>query len=199
MIMMNDEKKEVSFMAEAAIPEGAHFLLAFLNTRYGQQKRLHDAWPDHAAMEFWLREQGLITDEVNITEGDYRRAIALREALRQSLRRVNDATSAEALETLNHLAQHTLLKVYFTGPDQVRLVAESGGVDGIMARLLGDAYTTMWVGSWARLKICQNSGCSRAFYDSSKNRAGVWCATQGCGNRMRARTYRQQKSETKIR
>jgi predicted RNA-binding Zn ribbon-like protein len=198
MMMTKWKNEEAQVIHEEAIPEGLHFLLALLNTRYGQQKRLHDAWPDRAAMERWLREQGLITAEVVVAEGEYRRAIDLREALRQSLRRSSHdaSTSAEALETLNHIARYTLLKVHFTGPTQARLVPESGGVDGVLARALGDVYTAMWTGLWARLKVCQNDACGKAFYDGSKNHAGVWCSTRTCGNRMHARTYRQQKKQS---
>ena len=198
--MTKRENEEAHVVHEEAIPEGLHFLLALLNTRCGQQKWLHDAWPDHAAMGRWLREQGLITAEVIVTEGDYRRAVELREALRQSVRRSSHdvTTSAEALETINHIARHTLLKVHFAGPTQACLVPESGGVDGVLARAVGDAYTAMWTGLWARLKVCQNDACGKAFYDGSKNHAGVWCSTRTCGNRMHARTYRQQKKRSGI-
>lgn len=179
-----------------AIPASVHLLLDFLNTRYGQQKRFHDAWPDRAAMEGWLREQGLITVEIPVTEGDYRRAIGLREALRQTLQRSQQdaATAAEALETINQIARHTLLKVTLThsGSVEALLIPESQGVDGVLARVVGAVYTAMCLGHWERLKVCQNTGCSRAFYDHSRNRTGVWCSTQTCGNRMHARTYRQQ-------
>src|SRR5258708_33469170 len=194
-MMTKRENEEAHVVHEEAIPEGLHFLVALLNTRYGRQKRLHDAWPDRAAMERWLREQGLITAEVVVAEGEYRRAIDLREALRQYLRRSrHDATtSAEALETINHISRHTLLKVQFTGSTQARLVSQSGGVDGVLARAAGDVYTAMWTGLSARLTVCHNDACGKAFYDGSRNHAGVWCSTRTCGNRMHARTYRQQK------
>ena len=181
-------------MSAEAIPESVHLLLDFLNTRYGQQKRVHDAWPDRVAMEEWLRGRGLLTPEAVVTEGDYRRAIALREALRQTLRRIQQepAAGAEPLDTINQIARHTLLSVMLVGPTQARLVPESTGVDGILARAVGAVYTAMCTGLWERLKVCQNAACSRAFYDHSRNRTGVWCSTRTCGNRMHARTYRQQ-------
>ncbi len=182
-------------MMTEMVPNEVQRILAFLNTRYGHRQRLHDAWQDHVAMANWLREQGLIATDSMVTEGDYRRAIALREALRQSLRRADDGgtTAAEALATINHTAQHTLLKVHFSGPSQLYLVPESGGVDGVLAGILGDVYTAAATRTLDQLKICQNGACSRAFYDGSKNHSGVWCSTRLCGNRAHARTYRQQK------
>ena len=145
-------------MAEEDIPEGAHLILALINTRYGQMKHFHDAWPDRATMESWLRQESLIAAEAVVTEGDYRRAVTLREALRQSLRRTNDAgtTAAEALATINHIAQDVLLKVHFSGMDEVRLAPESRGVDGVLARVLGDVYTAVWTGIWTRIKVCHH-------------------------------------------
>lgn len=178
----------------ALAPGGLRLVQLLLNTRYGQGKRLHDVWPDRSAMEDWIREQRLITPQLMVTDGDYRRAIAMREAIRQ-LRRTpvveahNDAT--DALETLRGLASHLLLKLQLLSGNEVRLVPESGGVDGFLAGVLAEMYTAMANGTWMRLKICHNTACSRAFYDNSKNQAGVWCSTRTCGNRMHARAYRQ--------
>jgi predicted RNA-binding Zn ribbon-like protein len=166
-----------------------------LNTRYGQRGRRHDDWPDRAAMEDWLRAHGLIQAEDMVTEGDYRRAVAMREALRQLLRRSAEADSAddEARTTLRGIASHLLLKVDVVSASWSRLSPESGGVDGCLAQVLADMYTAMATGTWQRLKVCHNTACSRAFFDASRNRSGLWCSAQVCGNRMHARTYRQQR------
>jgi hypothetical protein len=129
------DEMETLPVATEELSHGIPLILAILNTRYGQQKRLHDEWPDHAAMEEWLRERGLIAADGTVTDGDYRRAIALREALRKGLRRSDDhGTTADALETINHIARHALLKVHFSGFAQAQLAPESDGVDGVLAR-----------------------------------------------------------------
>jgi predicted RNA-binding Zn ribbon-like protein len=165
-----------------------------LNTRYGQRTRLHDVWPDRAAMEDWLRDQRLITAGSVVTEGDFRRAIALRESLRHLLRRTDAGTLTEdALSTIRGMASHLLLKVQMVSGAEARLEPESEGVDGFLARVLAEMYTAMATGTWTQLKICNNSACSRAFYDRSRNHSAVWCSSGMCGNRMHARTYRQQR------
>jgi predicted RNA-binding Zn ribbon-like protein len=171
---------------------GLQLVQLLLNTRYGQRVRLYDLWPDRAAMEDWLRDQRLITDGVTVTEGDFRRTIALRESLRQLLRRADAAApTEEALSTIRGMAAHLLLKVQLISGDEARLEPESEGVDGFLARVLAEVYAATATGTWARLKICHNGACSRAFYDRSRNRSGVWCSSGTCGNRMHARTYRQ--------
>jgi predicted RNA-binding Zn ribbon-like protein len=178
----------------SADASGLHLVQLLLNTRYGQQSRLHDVWPDRAAMEDWLRDQHLVSGGTVATEGDFRRAIALRESLRQLLRRSDaEASTAEALTTIRALASHLLLKVQLISGAEARLEPESQGVDGFLARVLAEVYTAMANGTWTRLKICRNSACSRAFYDKSRNHSGVWCSSSLCGNRMHARTYRQQR------
>jgi predicted RNA-binding Zn ribbon-like protein len=172
--------------------EGLRLVSRLLNTRFGQEARLHDVWPDRTAMEDWLHEQGFITPATSVTEADYRRAIAMREALRHLLRRPADAaTQGEALSTLQGLVSPLLLRVYFVSGSQVDLIPESGGVDGFLARVSAVIYTSMATGTWTRLKICHNVACSRAFYDGSKNHSRIWCSTTKCGNRMHARNYRQ--------
>ena len=43
----------------------------------------------------------------------------------------------------------------------------------------------------ARMHRCQNTGCRVIFYDSSKPGLRRWCAPNRCGDRARARQYRQ--------
>jgi predicted RNA-binding Zn ribbon-like protein len=73
----------------------------------------------------------------------------------------------------------------------VRLEAETTGVDGALGRLLVIVYRAMETGTWSRLKACRNDTCRWAFYDHSKNRSGHWCTMSVCGNRTKARQYRQ--------
>jgi len=53
------------------------------------------------------------------------------------------------------------------------------------------AYTSMADESWNRLKACRLDDCQWAFYDQSKNRSRTWCSMKVCGNRAKARAYRE--------
>ncbi len=44
-------------------------------------------------------------------------------------------------------------------------------------------------GDLSRVKECANSACGAFVYDTSKNRGRRWCATTGCGNRMRVAAF----------
>lgn len=46
----------------------------------------------------------------------------------------------------------------------------------------------------ARLRECEGPDCDAAFFDFSKNRSRLYCATGNCGNRVHVAAYRARKS-----
>lgn len=46
-------------------------------------------------------------------------------------------------------------------------------------------------GVWERIKICPADDCLWAFYDQSRNRSRTWCSMRICGNREKARAWRE--------
>jgi predicted RNA-binding Zn ribbon-like protein len=47
--------------------------------------------------------------------------------------------------------------------------------------------------TWDRLKACRLDDCQWVFYDHSKNRSRTWCSMRVCGNRAKARAYRERR------
>lgn len=47
------------------------------------------------------------------------------------------------------------------------------------------------LGEWERVKICPADECQWAFFDRSRNRSRTWCSMQVCGNREKARAWRE--------
>jgi len=45
----------------------------------------------------------------------------------------------------------------------------------------------------ARLRRCESPGCRSVFYDDSRPGKRRWCASNRCGDRIRARMYRQRR------
>lgn len=50
------------------------------------------------------------------------------------------------------------------------------------------------LGEWGRLKLCANPACKVAFYDRSRNRAGVWHNVERCGNKINLRNLRARRA-----
>lgn len=46
-------------------------------------------------------------------------------------------------------------------------------------------------GLWERVKICPADDCRWAFYDRSRNHSRTWCSMRVCGNRVKARNWRE--------
>jgi predicted RNA-binding Zn ribbon-like protein len=67
------------------------------------------------------------------------------------------------------------------------------GIDGALGRVVAIVFRSMADGTWERLKACREGDCEWAFYDWSKNRSGAWCDMAVCGNRAKARAYRERR------
>lgn len=164
---------------------------ALVNTQHGQGRYAHVELtsPDH--LRIWLVAHGLLEDGTVVTEGDFRRVIQLREALRSLLRANNEMEGiASPVEVLNHLASVAPLRVRFRDDGQATLEPDITGVDGALAHLIGIVFTAMVDGTWGRLKACRHDDCQEAFYDTSKNRSSTWCSMAKCGSRLKVRAYR---------
>lgn len=166
---------------------------AFVNTQYGHPpRRFHTEVTNPEQLRAWLVEHQLLAENQPVTEGDFRRILQVREALRGLLRMNNDIVDSPAqIDTLNNLAGNAPLTVRFQHDGLPTLQPDISGIDGVIARLVGIVFTAMIDGSWGRLKACRNERCQKAFYDISKNRSGSWCSMTGCGSRFKASVYRQ--------
>jgi predicted RNA-binding Zn ribbon-like protein len=176
-------------------PEPLALVQAFVNTQYGQARRAHTELTNPEQLRAWLVAHNLLADGTPVTEGDFRRVLLLREALR-SLLRVNNETEmlASQVEVFNHLTSNAPLTVRFHHDGLPTLEPDIAGVDGALARLVGIVFTAMTDGTWGRLKACRNDRCQKAFYDTSRNRSGAWCSMAGCGSRLKASAYRHRRT-----
>ena len=149
-------------------------------------------FPDRQALERWLVQYELMSAGDTVTQADFDQAIDVREALRAVLKAANGGPEApDAVAALNAVAKTAELLVR-VGPDgTARLVPVRGGVDGAIARLLAIVQRSQVDGTWQRLKVCPDHDCGWAFYDWSKNRSATWCSMETCGNRAKARSYRE--------
>ena len=136
-------------------------------------------------LERVLAEIGVRGDGAPLTDADLRRALDVREALRELLLANNGGTVGdEALQTLesaSRAAQFALRLEASSG----ELVAQAPGLDGALGRVLAVVHAAMVDGSWRRLKACPREVCFWVFYDRSKNLSSKWCAMSVCGNRTK--------------
>jgi predicted RNA-binding Zn ribbon-like protein len=170
-------------------------LQGFINT-YDLEDMGED-FPDAAALGRWLAHYGLMTAGEPVTDAELAQAIRVREALRAVLMEKNGGPAdPTAVDTLNAAAKTAELLVRFAPDGGARLVPVRGGVDGAIGRLLAIAERAQCDGTWDRLKGCPDDTCGWVFYDWSKNRSATWCSMEVCGNRAKARSYRERQRGT---
>jgi predicted RNA-binding Zn ribbon-like protein len=159
-------------------PEPLERVRAFVNTLDGGRDDLAD----------WLSEHGLAA-----SARERAWAAEVREALRSLLLSNNgiEVDLRAAGETLDQAARRARLAVRFDS-GAPRIAPEGGGrVSRVVGELLAIVAGAAADGTWRRLKACRADDCRWAFYDHARNHSRTWCSMAVCGNRAKARAYRQ--------
>jgi hypothetical protein len=68
--------------------------------------------------------------------------------------------------------------------------------DNAVGAVFAAAARLAVLGEWERVKICPAGDCLWAFYDQSRNRSRHWCSMRTCGNREKARAWRERGTGT---
>ena len=191
----SDGGDEMSSGKRQAAPDaGLELVRAFVNTRDLEEST--DALADPRGLAAWLADAGLVAPSTRATESDVRRAAAVREALRVEL--LHNGGHHEALPgdegALDAAARRGKLRIAFGARGDSRIVADAGGVDGALGRVLAEVHRAQIAGTWPRLKACARDGCAWAFYDHTRNAAGRWCDMAVCGNRTKVQAFRERRS-----
>ena len=147
---------------------------------------------DPKALTKWLRERDLLPAGTKLSEADLARAIEVREALRAVLLSHNGQPLEPAsVKTLNDVGCDAPFKLRFDSEHGPHLVNQGEGLDHALGTIMSIVAASIADDTWERLKACPWHTCLWAFYDNSKNRSGTWCSMAECGNRAKAKAYRE--------
>jgi predicted RNA-binding Zn ribbon-like protein len=140
----------------------------------------------------WLVSRGLMEAGHLAETADLRHAIAVREAIRGVIA-ANSGAAVYPVDvaTLNEAASASRLRIRFGSDGKARLEPEAAGVVGALGRIVGSVFMAMAEPQWARLKLCDSTTCRWVFYDQSRNHSSRWCSMAECGNRSKAKRFRQ--------
>jgi predicted RNA-binding Zn ribbon-like protein len=175
--------------------EGLEVIRRFVNTAHEEQGVVEEDLESPAALQAFLADQGL--GRVEVRPADLRRALEVREALRDVMGANNgEPLNPAAVELLNKTAARAKVVAAFDDNASWRIEPASSGIDRVLGDMLATVFRAMSDGSWERMKACGNPDCRWAFYDASKNRSGRWCDMASCGNRMKARAFRERARKT---
>jgi predicted RNA-binding Zn ribbon-like protein len=182
---------------ECQAPGELAVIEAFVNTTDLENPADGEQFRSPKALTAWLRRYGLLLDHESVTTGDeVARTIDLREALRDVLEANYDGLPlpVDAFALLDDEAQRVDVTMRFT-PTGTSLEATGRALDGAIGALLTIVLDAMRDGSWRRLKVCRNATCRWAHWDASRNRSSKWCDMAVCGNRVKARNFRERHAE----
>ena len=145
------------------------------------------------ALMSWLGQRGLAGQAGAGTQDDVRRAVTLREALREVLQAhvTSQSPPAGPLGNLRAVAAGLATRLEVGDDGVPQPVPDGGGPNAGLAALLLIAAEAATAGTWSRLKVCSADDCRWAFYDRSPTRSGCWCSMAGCGTRAKSRAYRR--------
>jgi predicted RNA-binding Zn ribbon-like protein len=176
-------------------PGELELVRAFVNTIDIEAATEEIAEP--ADLAGWLERHGLAAPPLKAGSADVGHAVELREALRAVLLAHNGGADAPtgATAALERTARRARIALHFDEHGGAQLEPEATGVDAGLGRLLTIVQRAIAEGTWLRLKACREHGCEWAFYDHTKNRSGAWCTMAVCGNRAKARSYRERRSD----
>lgn len=151
------------------------------------------------ALVAWLAERELLDSGTGAGPADLGRAIDVREALRELLLAQHDAghPPAKPLAVVDAAARRAKLELRFGSDGVARPEPGSEGVDGALGRLLAIVAAAQADGTWERLKACPWDTCRWAFYDHSRNKSRAWCSMEVCGNRAKAKAFRDRQAHAR--
>jgi predicted RNA-binding Zn ribbon-like protein len=156
-----------------------------------------DGFPDPDTLRAWLVARGLMQPGEPATEADLRHAIAVREAIRGVIGANSGATVYPLdVATLNGAVAASRLRARFGSDGRARLEPQAGGVEGALGKIVAAVFAAMGEEDWTRLKLCGSNSCRWVFYDHSRNHSSRWCRMASCGNRAKAKRFREKSKAT---
>jgi predicted RNA-binding Zn ribbon-like protein len=165
----------------------------FVNTidrRPGEEKL---ATP--AALRDWFASRNLLGARTRVSADDLGDALRLREALRDLLAAKSglDADVSGAGAEVERAARRAGLSLKLDD-GLARFEPSTGGVSAALGKIVAEVAIGMTDGTWERMKACRADDCRWAFLDTAKNRSRAWCSMEDCGNREKARAYRERQA-----
>jgi predicted RNA-binding Zn ribbon-like protein len=174
-------------------PGDLRLVQALVNSFHNLETR-REEFDSPAALADWLVRRELLDPEVRLTHADLSRVLDVREGLRALLYANNHEQADEgAIERMNKALLALGLAVQLEPSHTPDFRSARRDLDSALALIATIVAVAQLDGRWERLKACPGHDCGWAFYDHSRNQASGWCSMQICGQRAKARAYRQRR------
>ena len=116
--------------------------------------------------------------------------VTSREAIYRVLTARIEATAPAPgdIAILNRTAAHPPLTLTLT---EAGTVQRRGTASELLSSLARDALELLGSDLLAKLRECDRAECTRLFVDTSRTQNRRWCGMSECGNRAKARRFRE--------
>ena len=141
----------------------------------------------------WIAETGMLNVPPKVSRRQLAAARALREAINRLARSEIEPQPGDRQE-LNRWAARVPLAPQFTPQGELVWVADRP-VEAMVATIARDAVDLLSGPLAGRIRECGAADCALLFVDTSRPGHRRWCSTEGCGNRVRTKAYRQRRKE----
>ena len=145
------------------------------------------------ALADWLRAADLLTGRVVPSPGQFRRALALREAIARAVQALvaGGAPGKADVELINGVARRCAPRLAL---DPRTLTLSNGTrnpVDTALGRIALDAIELLGdPEERSRLRACGLDSCGAIFLTPAGRRERRWCSMARCGNRAKVTAFR---------
>lgn len=181
----------------AAAPGALAIVQDFANSHFTEAPE-EDRERPMESITSWARPYGLFPRGARLSPPDVARVLELRRLLREAIaaNHGGQPMSVADARKLNEIARESAVYVQFDAEGGLSLESAERGIEGLAAKTFAIIAEARRDGTWSRLKICRADDCQWAFYDRSKNGSGAWCSMSDCGNRAKAKAFRERKRAT---
>lgn len=147
----------------------------------------------------WLVEAGLAPTPPPVRRPELDSARALRDAIYPAAKLAGAGElDRDDLAQINHWAQRPPPTPQLDRSRQVSWVAERP-VEAALAMIARDAIDLISGPFAGRIRECAAADCALLFVDTSRPGRRRWCSMDGCGNRVKTRTYRHRHTRDRAR
>jgi predicted RNA-binding Zn ribbon-like protein len=174
---------------------GGALCLDFVNTvgAWVDGEVLRDKLANAADLNRWSQIANIVGPRTKITGAIFRRAVSLRRALYRILTAVlgSRPPSKRDMQILNRelaTAQAQEFLEYTGGGYGVEFPEAP---DRVLWAVVQSAAELLTSEQLARLRQCAGEECAWLFLDTSRNGKRQWCEMRVCGNRAKARKFRE--------
>lgn len=144
-----------------------------------------------ADLSRWIAESGMLAAPPAVTERQLEAARELREAINRLARPGIQPLPGDP-EVVNRWAGQTPMSPQLTADGARVWVSDQPG-EAMLATIAADAVDLLSGPLAGRVRECGAPDCALLFVDTSRPGRRRWCSTDGCGNRVRTKAYRQRR------